>query len=110
MDSIVTLSENAAKRISYLLSKEGSTDTKLRISVSGGGCSGFKYNYDFVTEKASDDLVLERSGAIVLIDSASAEFMKGCVVDYIETLGNASFEIKNPNAVSKCGCGNSFAL
>ncbi|MEI6187013.1 MAG: iron-sulfur cluster insertion protein ErpA [Alphaproteobacteria bacterium] len=104
----ITLSDNAASKINELTSKE-SLNKKLRISVNAGGCSGFQYQYDFVQDTNSDDIVLEKNGATVLIDNMSAEFMKNAVIDYIETLGSAEFLIKNPNASSKCGCGNSFS-
>jgi iron-sulfur cluster insertion protein len=109
MDNINTyniqVSDNAASKI-----KELANDQKLRISVNGGGCSGFKYQYDFVEVSNSDDIILEKEGATVLIDSISAEFLKDAVIDYVETLGSAEFLIKNPNSTSRCGCGNSFSI
>ncbi len=108
INTTITVSDNAASKINELTSKE-SLNKKLRISVNAGGCSGFQYQYDFVQNNNSDDLVLEKNGAIILIDSISAEFMKNSTIDYIETLGSAEFLIKNPNATSKCGCGNSFS-
>ena len=108
-DTNITLSDNAASKINELVSKEFE-HKKLRISVNGGGCSGFQYQYDFVQDVNSDDIVLEKNGATVLIDTMSAEFMKDAVIDYVETLGSAEFLIKNPNTSSKCGCGNSFSI
>jgi iron-sulfur cluster insertion protein len=120
MDSIKTtdiaqeasfiITDNAARRISALISDEADKNAKLRISVTGGGCSGFQYNYDFVSDKNSDDIIFEKNGIFVLIDSTSLEFLNQCSLDYIETLGSAAFEIKNPNATAKCGCGNSFSV
>lgn len=104
----ISLSDNAASRINELMRDEASA-TMLRISVEGGGCSGFKYKYDLVDQQKSDDLVLQKNGATVLIDEISADFMKDAVIDFVETLGSAEFAIKNPNAKSGCGCGNSFA-
>lgn len=104
----ISLSDNAAERIAFLLSEE-KENTKLRIAVDGGGCSGFQYDFDFVQSEEEGDLVIEKNGAKVLIDNISAEMMDGSVIDYIETLDAAHFEIKNPNAVSSCGCGNSFS-
>ena len=106
----VTLSDRAAKRVSRILSKEA-PGTVLRISVAGGGCSGFQYEYKLVKETpANDDLVLAKDSATVLIDSLSLEFMGGAEIDYVDDLIGQSFQIKNPNAVAGCGCGTSFAV
>lgn len=106
----VTLSDRAAKRVSRILSKEPA-GTVLRISVAGGGCSGFQYEYNLVQETAGeDDLVLQKGEATVLIDSLSLEFMGGAEIDYVDDLIGQSFQIKNPNAVASCGCGTSFAV
>lgn len=104
------ISQNAAKRISKLIQDEENKQVHLRISVLGGGCSGFQYNYDFDTTKNADDLIFEKDGVEVVIDTTSIEFIKGSMLDYVETLGSAAFEIKNPNATANCGCGNSFAV
>ena len=103
------LTDNAAKRIAFLLSKEG-VNKALRISVIGGGCSGFSYDYKFVEKPEKSDHIIEKKGAIVVIDEVSQEFLNECVIDYIEELGSAYFEIRNPNATAKCGCGNSFGV
>ena len=106
----VTLSDRAAKRVSRILSKEA-PGTVLRVSVAGGGCSGFQYEYNLVQETASeDDLVLQKGDATVLIDSLSLEFMGGAEIDFVDDLVGQSFQIKNPNAVASCGCGTSFAV
>jgi iron-sulfur cluster assembly accessory protein len=106
----VTLSDRAAKRVSRILSKEA-PGTVLRISVAGGGCSGFQYEYNLVQETANeDDLVLQKGDATVLIDSLSLEFMGGAEIDFTDDLIGQSFQIKNPNAVASCGCGTSFAV
>lgn len=105
-----TITENAAKRIAHLAGQEPFPDAKLRIAVDGGGCSGFQYRYEFTAEKQADDTAFERDGATILIDAMSLEFLKDSAVDYVETLGAAHFEIKNPNATANCGCGNSFAV
>src|SRR5690606_13784567 len=102
--------DNAARRIAFLASKEAKPGAMLRISVEGGGCSGFQYKYEFVWNKEEGDLVLEQHGATVLIDSISQGFMQGTLVDFEETLGGAAFAIKNPNASAQCGCGNSFSV
>jgi len=106
----VTLTDRAAKRIAKILSNEPS-GTSLRISVEGGGCSGFQYRYDLVRgAPAADDVVLARDGAIVLIDSVSLQYMGGSQVDFIDDLMGQSFQIKNPLASASCGCGTSFSI
>lgn len=106
----VTLSDRAAKRVSRILLKEP-TGTVLRISVAGGGCSGFQYEYNLVQETANeDDLVLQKGDATVLIDSLSLEFMGGSEIDFADDLIGQAFQIKNPNAIASCGCGTSFAV
>lgn len=106
----VVLTERAAKRIAKILAKEPEGSV-LRISVSGGGCSGFQYKYDLVQETAqAEDVVLNAQGATVLIDALSLEFMGGAEVDFVDDLVGQSFQINNPNAVASCGCGTSFAV
>lgn len=105
----VTLSDSAARRIAFLLSREAA-DSKLRVAVNGGGCSGFQYVFDFDSTAADDDIVIEKDGAKVLIDSASLELLKGSEIDYVTEMVGASFQIKNPNASTSCGCGNSFSV
>lgn len=106
----VVLTERAARRISKIVEGEPS-GTVLRISVAGGGCSGFQYEYNLVQDSpAEDDLVLARDDAIVLIDALSLEFMGGAEIDFVDDLIGQSFQIKNPNAVANCGCGTSFSV
>ena len=106
----VVLTDRAAKRVARILAKEPE-GTVLRISVAGGGCSGFQYEYNLVQESpADDDVVLSGNGATVLIDSLSLEFMGGAEIDYVDDLIGQSFQIRNPNAVASCGCGTSFAV
>lgn len=105
----VTLSAAAARRIGEIVAGEAA-GTVLRISVEGGGCSGFQYKFDLTTTRESDDLVLQRDGASVLIDPVSLEYMAGSEIDFVDDLIGASFKIKNPKAVAACGCGTSFAL
>ena len=107
--SEITISDRAARRIARILSKEPA-GTALRISVSGGGCSGFQYGFDLDASRAEDDLVLQREGATVLIDSVSVPFMDGSEIDFADDLIGQSFQIKNPLASSSCGCGTSFAI
>jgi iron-sulfur cluster assembly accessory protein len=105
----VTVSERAAKRIAEILQKEPA-GTMLRVSVEGGGCSGFQYKFDMDREKAADDLVIERNAATVLIDPVSLEYMAGSEIDFVDDLIGASFKVHNPNVTAACGCGTSFAL
>lgn len=105
----VTLSERAAKRILKILSVEPG-GTALRISVSGGGCSGFQYGFDLDAARAPDDIVVERDGAVVLIDPVSLPYMGGAEVDFVDDLIGQSFQIHNPNATASCGCGTSFSI
>jgi iron-sulfur cluster assembly accessory protein len=105
----VSVSERAARKIGEILKAEPA-GTMLRVSVEGGGCSGFQYKFDMDREKTGDDLVISRDGATVLIDSVSVNYMAGSEIDFVDDLIGASFKIKNPNATASCGCGTSFAL
>lgn len=106
----ITLSGSAAKRIAWLMTQEEHKGLMLRIAVSGGGCSGFQYGFAFDDTKHDDDRLFERDGAKVVVDETSLELLAGAEIDYVEDLVGASFQIKNPNAKSSCGCGNSFAV
>jgi iron-sulfur cluster assembly protein len=105
----VTLTASAAKRINAILAKQDGA-AFLRVSVEGGGCSGFSYKYDFAPAANPDDLVVELDGARVLIDEMSLEFLKGSEIDFTNELIGAAFKIRNPNATSGCGCGTSFSV
>ena len=110
LEKPVSLTASAAKQINKVLSGEA-PGTVLRIAVIGGGCSGFQYTFNLDDgTPAEDDLILERDGATVLIDAMSLPFMEGSEIDYVDELIGASFQIKNPNAQSACGCGTSFAV
>jgi iron-sulfur cluster assembly accessory protein len=109
MAESVTVSESAARRIGEILKAEPA-GTMLRVSVEGGGCSGFQYKFDMERAKAADDLVIDRAGAVVLIDPVSVGFMAGSEIDFVEDLIGASFKVKNPQAKASCVCGTSFAL
>lgn len=104
------ISDSAARRIAHLLATEPEGSV-LRVSVLGGGCSGFQYHFDFdANTLAEDDRVFEKDGATVVVDDASLEMLHDSTIDYVETLGSAAFEIKNPQAKASCGCGNSFSV
>jgi iron-sulfur cluster assembly accessory protein len=109
MNASVTVSERAVRRIGEILKAEPE-GTMLRVSVEGGGCSGFQYKFDMERAKASDDLVIDRDGAVVLIDPVSVDYMAGSEIDFVDDLIGASFKIKNPKATAACGCGTSFSL
>ncbi len=106
----VTVTERAAKRILEIAAGETARDAALRVSVEGGGCSGFQYKFDMTGERAPDDIVLERAGATVLIDPVSLQYMAGSEIDFVDDLIGASFKIRNPNATASCGCGTSFTV
>lgn len=105
----IKMSARAAKRINTILAKEPE-GTKLRVSVTGGGCSGFQYNYDLVTEREDDDLIIEKDGATVLVDSISVMYLNGSEIDFVDDLIGQAFQINNPNATAGCGCGTSFSI
>ncbi|MEM8986495.1 MAG: iron-sulfur cluster assembly accessory protein [Pseudomonadota bacterium] len=109
MTANVTVSDRAIERISGILADEPA-GAMLRVSVSGGGCSGFQYGFDIVTERDADDIVIARDGATVLIDPVSIEYMADSEIDFVDEIIGASFKINNPNAVASCGCGVSFSI
>ena len=109
MEASVVVTERAARRIGEILQKEPA-GTMLRVSVAGGGCSGFQYKFDTERAKADDDIVIERAGATVLIDPVSLNYMAGAEIDFVDDLIGSSFKVNNPQATASCGCGTSFAL
>lgn len=108
-ESRVSLSESAATQINAIMAKQ-KTGKFLRVSVEGGGCSGFQYKFDFADTPEADDMIIERDGAKVLIDTVSLEFLGGSIIDYTRELIGSAFKIRNPNAVAACGCGTSFSV
>jgi iron-sulfur cluster insertion protein len=106
----VVLTENAVRRIDVLRTQENAENAFLRIAVSGGGCSGFQYGLSFDDQRNEDDFVFERDGVGIVVDEASLGLLNGAEVDFVEDLMGASFQIRNPNAASSCGCGNSFSI
>ena len=109
MSTGITVSERAAKRIGEILKGEPA-GTMLRVSVEGGGCSGFQYKFDMERAKAADDLVISRDNAVVLIDPMSVNYMAGSEIDFVDDLIGQSFKIHNPKATASCGCGTSFSI
>ena len=104
----ISMTAGAARRISKVLEKQPGK-TALRISVEGGGCSGFSYRFDLVDSRHDDDIAITRDGATVLIDAVSLPFMDGSEIDFVDDLMGQAFKINNPNATSSCACGDSYA-
>jgi iron-sulfur cluster insertion protein len=106
----IVLTDSAVRRIAALKEQEQAQDAFLRIAVSGGGCSGFQYGLSLDEARNADDIVFEKDGVAVIIDEVSLDLLDGAEIDFVEDLMGASFQIRNPNATSSCGCGNSFAI
>ena len=106
----VSLTAAAARRIGTLVAAEGNPGLMLRLAVSGGGCSGFQYGFSFDDTRNEDDLVFERDGVKLLVDQTSIDLLGGAEIDYVEDLVGSSFQVRNPNASSSCGCGSSFSI
>ncbi len=109
MSANITVTERAARKIGEILRREPA-GTMLRVSVEGGGCSGFQYKFDTERAKADDDMVVETSGVTVLIDPVSVNYMAGAEIDFVDDLIGSAFKVNNPQATASCGCGTSFAL
>jgi len=109
MAETVTVTERAAKRIAEIVAAEEAAKV-FRVSVEGGGCSGFQYKFDLVPAPEADDVVLERDGAKVVIDKVSLGYLAGSEIDYVDELIGAAFRITNPQATASCGCGTSFSM
>jgi iron-sulfur cluster insertion protein len=105
----LVITDNAAAKVGDLLAEEGRTDLKLRIFVSGGGCSGFQYGFTFDDANGDGDMLFEKNGIGFLVDPMSFQYLMGAEIDYQEGLDGARFVIKNPNAKTTCGCGSSFS-
>lgn len=109
MPSPLLFTDNAANKVKELILEEGNPELKLRVFVTGGGCSGFQYGFTFDEVSNEDDTVLEKNGVTLLIDPMSFQYLVGAEIDYTEGLQGSQFVIKNPNATSTCGCGSSFS-
>jgi iron-sulfur cluster assembly accessory protein len=105
----ITLSPSAAARVAAIAARQGKP-AMLRLSVEGGGCSGFQYRFGLDEAPADDDTVAETDGVKLLVDSISLDLVQGSVVDFVESLGGSAFQVSNPNAASGCGCGSSFSV
>ena len=109
MTAPLLFTDNAANKVKELIAEEGNPELKLRVFVSGGGCSGFQYGFTFDEMTNEDDTVMEKNGVSLLIDPMSYQYLVGAEIDYTESLEGSQFVIKNPNATSTCGCGSSFS-
>ena len=105
----ITLSPSAAARVAAIAAKQA-RPARLRLSVEGGGCSGFQYQFGLADAIEADDTIAETDGVQLLVDPVSLDLLAGCVVDFVESLGGAAFKVENPNATAGCGCGSSFAV
>jgi iron-sulfur cluster insertion protein len=105
----IEITQSAAARVALIAAKQGKPAI-LRLSVEGGGCSGFQYKFELVSAAETDDLVIERAGALVVIDQVSVGYLGGSEIDFVDDLMGQSFKIRNPNATASCGCGTSFSL
>ncbi len=106
----VTVTDSAVRRIARLMEQEDGASLFLRISVSGGGCSGFQYGFSFDRKVRPDDLEFGRDGVRVVIDEVSLDLVAGAEIDFVEDMIGASFQVRNPNATASCGCGSSFSV
>lgn len=109
MSNLIIFTDSAASKVGELIAEEGNDNLKLRVYVSGGGCSGFQYGFTFDEEVNEDDTCVENSGVTVLIDAMSIQYLSGAEIDYKEDLSGSQFVIRNPNATTTCGCGSSFS-
>ena len=110
MDAAVVFTEQAARKVSELMENEERDDLKLRVFVTGGGCSGFQYGFSFEDEQAEDDTAVDTLGVRLLIDPMSVVYLEGAEIDYRDDVNGAQFVIRNPNASTTCGCGSSFSI
>lgn len=109
MSNEITLMPNAAKRVAAIADKQGQ-DAILRLSVEGGGCSGFQYRFGLADNIDDDDVIATESGVKLVVDPISLDLVRGCAVDFVESLGGSAFQVQNPNAANGCGCGSSFSV
>jgi iron-sulfur cluster insertion protein len=109
VDAPLVFTDAAARKVRELIAEEGNPQLKLRVYITGGGCSGFQYGFTFDETQAEDDLALDREGVTLLVDPLSLQYLGGAEIDYAENLSGAQFVIRNPNARTTCGCGSSFS-
>jgi len=107
---VMLFSDNAAKKVRLLIEEEGNDGLKLRVYITGGGCSGFSYGFSFDEDAKEDDTIIENAGVTMLVDPMSLQYLAGSEVDYSEGLQGSQFVVNNPNATTTCGCGSSFSV
>ncbi len=105
----IALTPSAAKRVAWIAQRQGKAPI-LRLAVDGGGCAGFQYRFGLADRIEADDTVAEQDGVTLVVDEVSLDLVRGCAVDFVESLGGAAFQVTNPNAASGCGCGTSFSI
>lgn len=110
MEYNINFTENAVSKVKDLIIEEENTDLKLRVFVTGGGCSGFQYGFTFDEITSEDDFIIEKNGVNFVVDSMSYQYLIGAEIDYVDSFEGAQFTIKNPNATTTCGCGSSFSV
>jgi iron-sulfur cluster insertion protein len=110
VESALNFTPSAAAKAASLIAEEANPDLKLRVYISGGGCSGFQYGFSFDEQQEDDDLAVQRDGVTLIVDPLSLQYLMGAEVDYRESLQGSQFVIRNPNAKSTCGCGSSFSV
>ena len=106
----ISLTPSAAARVAAIAARQGRAPARLRLSVDGGGCAGFQYRFELADAPADDDVEVTTDGVGLLVDGMSLPLVEGSVVDFVENLGGAAFQVRNPNAASNCGCGTSFSV
>lgn len=109
-ERFVTISESAAKRLHEIFAAEGKPQMMLRVTVSGGGCSGYQYGFDFAETENDDDAIFEQDGIKVVVDETSLDYLAGSEIDFVTEMVGSAFQVNNPNATSGCGCGASFSM
>ena len=109
-ETLINITDNAANKVKALIEEEGNAELKLRVFVSGGGCSGFQYGFSFDENINDGDTAVEKNGVTFLVDPMSFQYLVGAELDYTEGLQGAQFVIRNPNATTTCGCGSSFSI
>ncbi|HHQ69826.1 MAG TPA: iron-sulfur cluster insertion protein ErpA [Halothiobacillaceae bacterium] len=109
-DAPLVFTQNAARKVQALIDEEGNPELKLRVFITGGGCSGFQYGFMFEEAMQADDVAIEREGVTLLVDPLSIQYLEGAEIDYKEDISGAQFVIRNPNATTTCGCGSSFSI
>lgn len=110
METTIMFTDNAVNKVKELIEEEGNSDLKLRVFITGGGCSGFQYGFTFDEISNEDDLVVDKGGVKFLVDSMSYQYLVGAEIDYVDSFEGSQFTIKNPQATTTCGCGSSFSF